>query len=224
MAYHRFRDIVLEDLSASIINALYDKGFVFTRLGKGVMHQVRSVRVELQTFELSSENRRVLERSSGVFLDFFRLDQFSYHWKIGKLAKDFYTAKFGPDVLSANKIRELFTDPDKSNMNSVLKYSHGKTPIGYCLSFETTNLIHYSYPFYQHPGFDPVEYKALMNIDVPKVMGIAMMTKAVVWAKEQNKHFIYLGSVQDERSLYKFQFKGVEWFDGKIWKQGKPTV
>lgn len=223
--YHFFSHInVGPHCDHAMIESYYDRGYVCTRLGKGILHQVRSVRVRLADFSPRSENRRILERSNGIFLDFYNLNQFSYHWKIGKLAKDFYAAKFGSNILSANKIRELFTDTDKSNMNAVLVYSHEKTPVGYCLSFETAHIIHYSYPFYQHPGFDPIEYKALMNINAPKVMGIAMMTKAVMWAKEQKKQYIYLGSVQDEKSLYKFQFKGVEWFDGRVWKQNKPAL
>ena len=43
------------------------------------------------------------------------------------------------------------------------------------------------------------------------------MTKAVIWAKKSGKKYIYLGSAKNEKSLYKFQFKGVEWFDGKNW-------
>ena len=222
MGYHRFRDITIEDMSERNIEALYDQGFVFTRLGRGVLHQVRSVRVRLAEFTPSSENRRALERSSEIFLEFFRLNQFSYHWSIGKLAKDFYKVKFGPDVMSANKIKELFSDPDRSSMNSVLVFTHAKTPVGYCLTFESPHLIHYSYPFYQHPGFDPKENKTLFNLNPPKIMGIAMLTKAVVWAKDNRKEFIYLGSIQDRRSLYKFQFKGIEWFDGNEWKQSKP--
>jgi len=41
---------------------MYDHGYVFTRIGKGVMHQTRSVRVDLAKFELTSENRRVLKK------------------------------------------------------------------------------------------------------------------------------------------------------------------
>jgi len=223
MGYHYFQEITIHDLRDEYIETMYSQGFVFTRLKRGAMHQVRSVRVRLREFEPSSENRRVGEKSSEIFLDFFRLNEFPYHWSIGKLAKDFYEIKFGPGVMSASKIKELFTQPGKSNMNSVLVYNHGKTPVGYCLAFSSPQLLHYSYPFYQHPGFDPIQYKSLFNLNPPKIMGIAMMTKAILWAKDNRKEFIYLGSIQDDKSLYKFQFKGTEWFDGEQWREGKPN-
>jgi len=45
------------DFSEKNIAEMYDHGYVFTRIGKGVMHQTRSVRVDLAKFELTSENR-----------------------------------------------------------------------------------------------------------------------------------------------------------------------
>ncbi len=224
MDYHHFQEITIHDLSDEYVASMYDLGFVFTRLGYGIMHQVRSVRVRLHAFEPTSENRRVEERSKEISLNFFRRDEFPYHWSIGKLAKDFYEVKFGPEVMSANKIKELFTQPEKSNMNSVLVYNHGNTPVGYCLAFSSPQLLHYSYPFYQHPGFDQIQYSTLFNPDLPKSMGIAMMTKAIQWAKDSNKEFVYLGSIQDALSLYKFQFKGTEWFDGAQWREEKPVL
>jgi arginyl-tRNA--protein-N-Asp/Glu arginylyltransferase len=45
-----------------------------------------------------------------------------------------------------------------------------------------------------------------------------MMTKAIVWAQDQNKKYIYLGSAQRPGDTYKLQFEGLEWFDGQAWK------
>ena len=40
----------------------------------------------------------------------------------------------------------------------------------------------------------------------------------IQWAKENNKKFVYLGSLQRPTDTYKLQFEGIEWFDGKKWK------
>ena len=45
-----------------------------------------------------------------------------------------------------------------------------------------------------------------------------MMLKAIVWAKENGKKYIYLGSFQLPTDTYKLQFAGLEWFDGQEWK------
>lgn len=46
-----------------------------------------------------------------------------------------------------------------------------------------------------------------------------MMLKAIVWAKENTKQYIYLGSFQRPTDIYKLQFSGLEWFDGNVWQQ-----
>ena len=49
-------------------------------------------------------------------------------------------------------------------------------------------------------------------------LGMGMMTKAIVWAKDSGKKYIYLGSFQRPTDTYKLQFSGLEWFDGRVWK------
>ncbi len=117
------------------INSLYNTGYVFTRLGRGIMNQTRSLRIDLNKFELSSENRRILKKTDKIKLSAIILPYPEYDWKIGKLAKDFYDTKFGDktlapnrsktsgSVFSANKIKELLTDQKKSNFNLLLIYN-----------------------------------------------------------------------------------------------------
>ncbi len=203
MEYKYYRNEKITDFSPENIQSMYDNGFVFTRLGRGVMHQIDSVRVKLDEFELSSENRRIL-RKNPLRVEFHTLDKYLYTWHIGKMAKDFYEKKFGKGIMSANKIKELFTDRDRSNMNSLFVYSYkDDRHSGYCLLYSDNKILHYSYPFYDLDD---------MNIPNP---GMAMMVKAVVWAKENKLKYIYLGSYQ----RYKKQFKGLQIYDVQYgWK------
>ena len=43
-------------------------------------------------------------------------------------------------------------------------------------------------------------------------------TRAVQSAKASGKQYIYLGSAQRPNDTYKFQFDGIEWFDGESWQ------
>lgn len=190
----------LTNFSVEDIESHYDNGYVFTRLGKGIIHQVTSVRVYLADFELTSENRRILRKNESLKLYFNHLPLEEYSWKIGKMAKDFYDAKGGEGTMSVNKLKEMFTDRGKSNMNSAFKYNIDDTVIGYCLCHETGKMIHYSYPFYN------------LKLNNPS-LGMAMMLKAILWAEENNKKYIYLGSY----NKYKLQFKGVEVFKNSGW-------
>ena len=52
--YLTWAEKTITDFSDANINSLYNEGYVFTRIGKGVMQQTRSVRIDLSKFELSS--------------------------------------------------------------------------------------------------------------------------------------------------------------------------
>src|SRR3989344_5103891 len=112
------------------IDALYKEGFVATRLGKEKFQQIKSLRVRLNDFKLSSENRRVLKNNKDIEVLVKELPLENYSWQIGKLGLDFYTKKFGKNIMTANKLRELFTDPEQSSMNIAFVYQIEKKPIG----------------------------------------------------------------------------------------------
>jgi len=213
--YLKWQEQTIADFSDKNIESLYDQGYFFGRTGRGEIYQTRSLRINLSKFKLSSENRRILRKTEDLQLSAFSLPYDKYHWSIGKLAKDFYDTKFGPGTMSANKVREMMTDADKSNFNTTFVYavtlSDSEEPlslkniVGYCISLETTNLIHYSYPFYN------------LNAEL-KNLGMGMMLRAIIHAQEAKKQYIYLGSFQRPGDVYKLQFTGLEWFDGKQWK------
>ncbi len=216
--YLNWSEKTIADFSSGNIDKMYADGFVFTRIGKGVMQQTRSVRIDLSKFSLTSENRRILKKAGevggdgalgqGLKMYSIPLPMTDYDFKIGKLAKDFYEKKFGAGIMSAQKVKELLTDGEKSNFNSYLRFStqgNSELAIGYAICYSNTAIIHYSYPFY--------------NLETaPKDMGLAMMTMAINEAKKIGLKYVYLGSLQRPTDTYKLQFEGLEWFDGKRWQ------
>ena len=202
--YLTWKKQTITDFSDQNINELYSQGFLFTRESKGAMYETRSVRVDLSKFELSSENRRILRKSENLKLEVSTLPHPSYDWRIAKFGHDFYTQKFGDKIFSANKIKELLTDQEKSNFNLLLGYQD-LTTVGYAICYSNDEILHYSYPFYS-------------LLFTSYSLGMSMMTRAIVWAKENDKKYVYLGSAKDSAALYKFQFKGVEWWNGEMWK------
>jgi arginine-tRNA-protein transferase len=204
MEYLHWQEKIITDFSDKNISDMYDQGFVFTRIGKGVMHQTRSVRIDLSTFNLSSENRRILKKGLDISLKHSPIPYSSYSWEIGKLAKDFYDVK-ADGSFSANRIKELITTPD--NFNSLLSFSD----LGYAICYENKKILHYCYPFYDLEKSQ-------------KDMGLIMMTKVIADAKERELSYVYLGSLQRPNDTYKLQFEGIEWFDGKEWKSDVEEV
>lgn len=194
----------ITDFSDENVNSLYEHGFVFTRIARGEMTQTRSVRIDLNKFALSSENRRILKKTEGLTLEIVPLPHPDYDWHIHKLGHDFYETKFGPGTFSANKIKELLTSR-ASNYNRLFVYKFNGETVGYCIGYENSDWLHYGYPFYE------------LSQKLPN-LGIGMMTKAILWAKENNKKYVCLGSAQNPAAVYKTQFSGFEWFDGEKWR------
>src|SRR3989344_9157931 len=149
------------DFSDKSVEDMYNTGYLFTRKGKGVMDQTRSLRIDLCKFELSSENKRILKKTEKLPFTIHDLESgdFEYKWGMAKLAKDFYD-RFGEKTFSANKAKELLTVPSKSNFNLLLDYG-----TGYVICYESKNIFHYAYPFYSLSGSSA------------KSMGLGMMIR-----------------------------------------------
>lgn len=201
MKYLHWDEQTITDFSDENVAGMYDRGYLFTRIGKGVMHQTRSARVDLSKFELSSENRRILKKADpGVFI----VPPTSYAWEIGKMASDFYGTKFGPGIINANTAKRLVTNADKSSFNYLIGFEIGRKPLGYAICYKNTGLIHYCYPFYDMKS-------------APRDMGLGMMINTSRFSKDNGLQYIYLGSLQRGSDAYKLQFQGLEWFDGNGW-------
>jgi len=204
MPYYHTNELTVS--SALEVDSLYDQGYVLTRNGKGHMIQTRSLRIDLNKFELNSENRRILRKNDNLNLTALNLPLDDYSWEIHALGKTFYDTKFGDGTMSAAKIKEMFTEVGRTNMNMTFKYttedtSLGSRTIGYCLFYQNAKILHYAYPFYD------------LKISKEQNIGIGMMTKAIEWAKSNSKRYIYLGSIVEESSKYKLQFEGLEWWN-----------
>jgi len=201
MNYLYWDEKIISDFSEKNISDMYGRGYVFTRIGLGTMHETRSVRIDLHKFTANSENRRILRKGESVHISKHPIPFADYDWKIAKLAKDFYDKKTD-NAFSANKIKQIITS--KQNFNTLLIFSVENIPQGYAICYENSNMIHYSYPFYD-----------LENAS--KDMGLIMMNKAIEYAKVSGLSYIYLGSLQRSGDIYKLQFEGLEWFNGTDW-------
>ena len=209
MKYLSWNETAITDFSSEKIGEMYENGYVFTRIGRGIMQQTRSVRINLDKFELSSENRRILKKVINLRLESIKLPLKDYNYTIPKMAKDFYDKKFGHGIMSAQKIKEMLTDPNKSNFNRLLMFTPETSLLeighaSYAICFAAPRFLHYSYPFYD-----------LNNSS--KDIGLGMMVMTIQHAKEFGLKYIYLGSLQRPTDIYKLQFSGLEWFDGKNW-------
>lgn len=206
----------LNSLSLEKIENLYAQGYVLTRIPNLI--QTRSLRIDLSLFSLTSENNRVLNKTQNLNLVEVTLPLLKNetNWAIIAKGKAFYKEKFKVVDFTANKFREILYQKNNQKFNLLLAYVSPAQPIkqnpdyqkplGYSICFHTDNILHYCYPFYS------------LDTTTSNV-GMGMMLKAIVWAKETQKKYIYLGSATRSADIYKLQFRGLEWWDGKAWQK-----
>lgn len=183
---------------------LYEKGFLPTRIHKDLFYLARSLRIDLAKFSPNTENRRIFRKTDYLSFEIFPLNQYEYHYEIGKMAVDFSKARFHGTKFTQQSVKKLFTE---SSMTHVLEFTDKTTEkkIGYTLCLiEDKSILHYSYPFYNTSYFN-------------KNLGMGMMLNAINHAKMNFMNHVYIGTCYTKESLYKLQFDGLEFFNGLKW-------
>ena len=200
--------------SSEDIHALYAAGFLPAFLPPAahcrLFYQApQSVRVDVRQFSPSSENRRILRKTEQFTFSVCPREEFQYNpIVVGKFCKEYFDAKFGKGVMSVSRIKRIFHAP---MITHIFTFSREGKRVGYVAAFLSDTLFHYAFAFY-----DLAWYR--------ENLGIGMMTQCVVWAQSKGKQFIYLGSVRDEKGLYKTQFPGWEFWDGAQWVHDKEEL
>lgn len=166
----------------------------------------RQIRVALERFELSSENRRILRKGQGINVELVPRAQFDYTPERRQFYQAYTETKFGAGVMPFERLDSLFASPVISHVLVYTDAASG-TEVGVALLFlQEPALAFYYYAFYD------------LNF-LSRNLGMFMMTSAVeLFAGRGVKH-LYLGTCYSEKALYKTQFAGVEFFNGFRWSQ-----
>ncbi len=185
---------------------LFQAGFLPSSHQMDRFYLCRQIRIHLEQFELSSENRRILRKGQSFNVELVPRDKFEYTPARRQFFKAYADAKFGPEVMSLDRLDSLFAHPVISHL---LIYTDSQTgaEVGVAaLYLEANSLAYYYYAFYdwQHPV---------------RSLGMFMMTAAVELFAGRGCRHIYLGTCYSEGALYKTQFAGAEFFNGFRWSQ-----
>jgi hypothetical protein len=161
----------------------------------------RQVRVDLSCFSLSSENRRILRKGTGIQCTI--LDRSAFEWTPQR--RDFchgYATKRWSSPPTEGRIDRifhsamttqvaLFQDPQGNDIGIVSLYRDKATW------------------FYSNAFYEP---------DAPSGRGAFLMTEIVHRLCEDRQAFLHLGTCYSRSSLYKTQFQGMQFFDGTRWQ------
>ncbi len=196
---------------------IYHQGFLPYSSNITLQHEIfylaRSLRVNLEQFEDSSENRRVDRK----------IESLNIHFElIPKNGIDINNSAFLNFCLSYAQERFSNNAMNEARLNYVLNRDTGthwlvfkseEKILAYVLLAIHGKAVHYWYAFLDATYLE--EYP----------LGKWIMWRSIKWAKENNYSKVYLGTCYGNSALYKTRdFKGLSFFDGYDWNGNINTL
>jgi len=182
----------------------FESGFLPSNRELTRFYLARQIRIRLQEFQPSSENRRILRKGAGLKWELIPREQFKFTPERESFCKTYADARFGAEVMTEERLRTLFTAPVATHI-MVFSEAQTKKEVGYVVLYlEHPRVAFYYYSFYDLTWFE-------------KSLGLFLMTSAVQHFAESRFEYLYLGTCYSERALYKTQFSGFEFFNGFKW-------
>ena len=183
---------------------VFDAGFLPSSRQLDRFYLCRQVRVALEKFKPSSENRRILRKGKGIKVELIPREKFDYTPERREFFKTYADIKFGKDVMTFERMDALFGAPIISHLLVFTDTETGGEVGVATLYMEGKALAFYYYAFYD------LNYYG-------RNLGMFMMTSAAALLAESGTKFLYLGTCYSETALYKTQFAGAEFFNGFRW-------
>ncbi|KAA3613818.1 MAG: hypothetical protein DWQ05_16210 [Calditrichaeota bacterium] len=184
--------------------SLFAHGFLPATRDMDRYYMCRQIRVRLNAFSASSENRRILRKGENINARLIPIANFDYTPERRNSYKTYADIKFGKDIMTYKRLDSLFNSKIITHL-LVFSDTEQDKEIGTATLFiESNELVYYYYAFYD------LNYYA-------RNLGMYMMTAATKYFAEQNSTFLYLGTCYTKNALYKIQFKGSEFFTGFSW-------
>jgi arginyl-tRNA--protein-N-Asp/Glu arginylyltransferase len=183
---------------------IFNAGFLPASRHLDRFYLCRQIRVNLEKFEPSSENRRIFRKGEGVNVELVPREKFEYTPERRQFFKTYADAKFGSDVMTFERLDSLFSTPIISHLLVFTDTATGKEIGVATLYVEGRALAFYYYAFYDLDHSN-------------RSLGMFMMTSAATEFAAHGVKHLYLGTCYSENALYKTQFAGTEFFNGFRW-------
>lgn len=192
------------------LNDIYTKGFLpytgNTQIEGDIFYLARSLRVNSENFDDTSENRRVnrIIEELNIELTVHKKADFNLETPEFKIfCESYINERIGEDHMSIERWNFILS---KSTGTHLFEFKSGDKILGYVLALITDEIVHYWFAFFD------TEYMRSHSL------GKWMMWRVIKWAKENNKKYTYLGTAYKPAALYKIRdHKGLEYWDGSNW-------
>ncbi len=187
---------------------IYRKGFLpysnSFSLKEPHFYLARSLRVNLDNFKDTSENRRLNKKIQAFHpaIHLISKDELKNKKEFREFCLKYASKRFDGNM-SLERFEYILNWPF---FNSILEFRTEEGQLlGYVFGVMNKDIFHYWFSFYE--------------LDFPQMgLGKWMMYRTIAWAKENKLKEVYLGTCYGEKAMYKMRdFKGLEYFDGNEW-------
>ncbi len=192
------------------IPEIYQNGFLpysnDTDLEVETYYLARSLRVELDHFNDSSENRRVAKKIADLKPGFslIPVENFDINDKgFLDFCMDFASRRFS-EKISKERLKYILKT---ESITHIFEFTLDEKKVGYVIAIIENGTLHYWFAFFD---LNFREYS----------LGKWLMYSVINWAAQDNLKYVYLGTCYGEKSLYKVRdFKSLSFFDGNRWNK-----
>ncbi len=187
---------------------IYAKGFLpysnDVNLKFETYYLARSLRIDLERFRETSENRRVLKKIAVLKPEMQRIPVSKFNLNdtdFTDFCFDFAAKRFS-EPLSRERLSYIL---NTKSISDIFEFTIRGKKAGYVIAVIEQDSLHYWFSFF--------------DLNYPEYsLGKFMMFSVINWAYQNDLKYVYLGTVYGEKSLYKVRdFKGLSFFDGNRW-------
>ncbi len=198
-----------ERIGSEPLDPIYDQGFLpytgeeHADMGN-LFYMARSARIDLASFSLSSENRRIKKKFEGrnFTVTDHPASSFLQNKEMMAFCIDYCEKRLGADVMPIERLQRVLA---YSPETKVIEYKNDDgVPCAYIIEIQGEESAHYYYSFYD---------LSLVYLS----FGMWLMTDRTEHAQKAGKKHYYLGTVYGDKALYKTNLPSLEYWNGTDW-------
>ena len=190
------------------INDIYRLGFLpysnDLSLAQPHYYLARSLRVNLDEFKPTSENRRIIKKMTELnpVIKRIKKSDFKRSKSFDTFCLNYASARFD-GAMSRERFDYIY---NWELLNYIYEFTaKNGSVLGYVFAIATGDILHYWFSFYD------LQYSRLG-------LGKWMMYSVIEQAQKNGLKEVYLGTCYGEKAMYKMRdFKGLVFFDGNRW-------
>lgn len=168
-----------------------------------VFYMARSVRVDVRTYEPSSENRRVFRKFDGQFTArTVERDELLHDSAFHKLFLDYFDVRHGKKIMGEERLHGLLQSA--LPLRGIRYEKEDGTLVAAVFEPAKAHAVHFWFPAYAP------EY-------IGASLGMWLMQDAVRRAQSEGRTHLYLGTAYGEKAKYKLNIPSLEYWDGMKW-------